>query len=407
MFNKTRSIILFVVLAFVSTAYAAAPEQWVATWGSSQLKPAGADIIPPHTFDHATIRQAVHVSLGGEKLRLRLSNVFGEKPLVFESIQIARSGGKPGTIAAGSSVAVQCNGATSITVPAGAEYLSDPIAMHLAPMSDVVVTMLIEHAPETVTFHAGARATAFLAAGDHLTDETLPSPRTFVHWYFLSGVEVATAAARSSVVVLGDSITDGHGATDNANDRWPDVLARRLVPLGVGVVNQGIGGNRILQDGLGPSALARFNRDVLSVPGVRSLIILEGINDLGVLSREGDVHQARHDRMVEDLEGAYMQMIAQAHAHGIRVYGATLTPYQGSDYYHPDARSESDRVRINQWIRTTHALDGVIDFDAAVSDPARAGHLAPQFDSGDHLHPGPAGYARMGEAIPLKLLTTH
>jgi lysophospholipase L1-like esterase len=398
-----RLVLFLVAVSMGLPAFAAAPERWVTTWGSSQLKPSGGDIPPSHAMDHTTLRQVVHLTLGGDQLRLRLSNVFGERPLILQSVQVARLGSGPGTITPDSSVAVRYKGAATISIPAGAEYLSDSIAMHAGPLSDVVVTMLIESAPETVTFHAGARATSFLAMGDHLVAAQMPAPRTFVHWYFLSGVEVLASASSSSVVVLGDSITDGHGATDNANDRWPDVFARRLVPLGFGVVNQGIGGNRILADGLGPSALSRFDRDVLRVHGIRSLIILEGINDLGTLSREGDQPQSRHDGLVEELKAAFLQMIAKAHAHGIKVYGGTLTPYLGSDYYHPDARSEADRVRLNEWIRTSHAFDGVIDFDAAVSDPAHVGHLAPEFDGGDHLHPGPAGYARMGEAVSLKL----
>ncbi|SFS12753.1 Lysophospholipase L1 [Granulicella pectinivorans] len=399
------AVVVLVLVAMGAPADAAAPEQWVTTWGSSQLKPVGADLFPSHAMDHATLRQVVHVSLGGERFRLRLSNVFGERPLVLQSVSVARAGVGPGTIVSGSNEVVRCHGATTISIPAGAEYVSDAIAMPLKPLSDVVVTMLIEYAPESVTFHAGARATSFLAAGEHAGDVRLPSPRTFVHWYFLAGVEVATHGSRGAVVVLGDSITDGHGATDDANDRWPDVLAHRLAPLGFGVVNEGIGGNRILADGLGPSALSRFDRDVLSVAGVRSLILLEGINDLGTLSREDPQPVSRHVSLVEELEGAFLQMITRAHAHGIRVYGGTLTPYLGSDYYHPDARAEADRVALNQWIRTSQAFDGVIDFDAAVSDPARAGHLAPAFDSGDHLHPGPAGYARMGEAVPLPLFS--
>jgi lysophospholipase L1-like esterase len=275
--------------------------------------------------------------------------------------------------------------------------------MSSAPLSDLVVTMMIESAPEGVTFHSGARATSFLLSGDHVADAQFISPQTLTHWYFLAGVEVAGGKDVGAVVTLGDSITDGHGATTDANERWPDVLARRLVGDGVGVVNQGIGGNRVLQDSLGPNALARFDRDVLSTPGVRYLIILEGINDLGGLDRFEEHSKETHDALVEELKGAFRQMVERAHAHGIRVYGATLTPYLGSGYYHPSVRSEEDRQNLNRWIRTSSTFDDVIDFDALVRDPSDSDHLAPESDSGDHLHPGPAGYKRMGEGISLKL----
>ena len=210
-----------------------------------------------------------------------------------------------------------------------------------------------------------------------------------------------------SVVVLGDSITDGHGATTNGNDRWTDVLASRLqqspATRNIGVFNAGIGGNHLLTDGLGPNALARFDRDVLAPAGVRWLIVFEGVNDLGGLTRTGEVPPAEHAALVQRLIAAYQQIIARAHAHGLRVIGATITPYAGSDYYHPGPLNEKDRQTLNDWIRATGHFDAVIDFDAVVRDPHQPDHLLPAYDCGDHLHPSPAGYRAMGEAISLSL----
>jgi lysophospholipase L1-like esterase len=209
------------------------------------------------------------------------------------------------------------------------------------------------------------------------------------------------------VVALGDSTTDGHAATTNGNDRWPDVLAARLQASkktqDVGVSNQGIGGNHLLTDGLGPNVLARFDRDVLAPAGVRWLIVFEGVNDLGGLARNGEVSADQHTALVEKVIAAYEQIIARAHAHGLRVYGATITPYTGSDYYHPGQWSEADRQAVNAWIRAAGHFDAVIDFDAVVRDPAHPEHLLPAFDCGDHLHPSPAGYKALGESIPLSL----
>jgi lysophospholipase L1-like esterase len=209
------------------------------------------------------------------------------------------------------------------------------------------------------------------------------------------------------VVVLGDSITDGHGATTNGNDRWTDVLAGRLqgpaATRNIGVSNQGIGGNHLLTDGLGPNALARFDRDVLAPAAVRWVIVFEGVNDLGALARDGEVAAAQHEALVRRVIAAYQQIIARAHAHGLRVFGATITPYVGSGYYHPGPLSEADRQAVNRWVRANGNFDAVVDFDSEVRDPQHPDQLLPAYDCGDHLHPSPAGYKAMGDAIPLSL----
>ena len=222
--------------------------------------------------------------------------------------------------------------------------------------------------------------------------------------------DVAAPAQAAAVVTLGDSITDGHGATTNGNDRWPDVLARRLqgtpATKTVSVLNHGIGGNRLLLDGLGPNALARFDRDVVAQTGVRYVIVFEGVNDLGTLTRDAPASAAEHKALVDRIESAYEQMILRAHAHGIRVIGATITPYGGSGYYHPNAENDADRQAINAWIRDPKHFDAVVDFDKVVRDPAQPDRLNPAFDSGDHLHPSAVGYKAMGEAIPLTMFSS-
>jgi lysophospholipase L1-like esterase len=235
----------------------------------------------------------------------------------------------------------------------------------------------------------------------------LPAAQSIDHWYFLSGVDVGVETAAAAVVALGDSITDGHGATTNGNDRWPDVLAARLqrnpASRRVSVLNEGIGGNRLLADGTGPNALARFDRDVLAQDGVRYLIVLEGINDIGTLTRTKVASEAQHDELVRQLIEAYRQITLRAHAHGIRVIGATILPFTGSDYYHPSPANETDRTLVNAWIRAPGHFDAVLDFDKVAADPAHPERLRADYDIGDHLHPSPAGYRAMADAIPLEL----
>ena len=288
-------------------------------------------------------------------------------------------------------------------IPTGAEYISDAVSMTVAPLSDVTITIVIEKAPNSITTHSGARATSFLVSGNHALEERLSSPESFAHWYFLADIDVQAGPSTVSVVTLGDSITDGHGASTDANERWPDVLAARLAQERIGVVNRGIGGNRVLDDGLGPNALSRFDRDVLATSGARYLIVLEGVNDLGGLDRNATHPAEAHTVLVKVLEAAFVQMVARAHAQGITVFGGTVMPYRGSNFYHPSDQSEADRNALNQWIRTSGVFDAVIDFDEAMRDPAQPARLDPAVDSGDHLHPNPAGYKRMGELIPLNL----
>jgi lysophospholipase L1-like esterase len=366
--------------------------------------------MPSEDLSDATLRQIVHLSAGGVELRVHLSNVFGTEPLHITSVHIARPlAPDSSAIDPQSDRALTFAGAPDVTIPAGAEFVSDPIAFTLPALSDLAVSLHLDAPPARETSHPGSRATSWYVHGDAASAPTLLNPSKVDHWFQLSEIDVEADPGAASVVALGDSITDGHAATTNGNNRWTDVLAARLQhspsTRTIGVSNQGIGGNHLLTDGLGPNALARFDRDVLAPAGVRWVILLEGVNDLGGLTRDGEVSSEKHAALVQRILAAYQQIIARAHAHGIRVFGATITPYVGSDYYHPGPLSEADRQTINAWIRASEHFDAVIDFDRVVRDPLHLDRLLPAYDSGDHLHPSPAGYKAMGEAIPLSLFT--
>jgi lysophospholipase L1-like esterase len=389
------------------------PEQhWVGSWASSQQTPETSNSLPPEDLRDATLRQIVHLSIGGTELRVHISNAFGTSPLRVGAVHIARAlsaspGSMPGSIEAGSDTALSFAGNPDVIIPAGADYISDPVACPIAPLSDLAITMYLAAPPEGETSHPGSRATSYLLHGDAVAALELPGAKRFDHWFFISGVDVEAGPKAAAIVTLGDSITDGHGATTNGNDRWPDVLAHRLqadpATRSIAVLNQGIGGNRLLLDGLGPNALARFDRDVLAPAEVRYAIVLEGVNDLGTATYAGEISQAEHDALVGRMIAAYGQMIERAHTHGIRIGGATLTPFNGSGYYQPFQRNEADRQRINAWIRAPGDFDFVVDLDKVVRDPAQPDRLLPAYDSGDRLHPSPAGYKAMGDAIPLSI----
>jgi lysophospholipase L1-like esterase len=389
-------------------AHAAGPQTWVASWGASQQIPEPQNALAPDDLADATVRQIFHLSVGGTALRVHLSNAFGTTALHVTAAHIARPVSRASAeIVAGSDKALTFAGNGEVTIPPGGEYVSDEVEMPVAALSDVAVSFHLMNAPARQTSHPGSRATTWFVHGDVVDAATLKDAKHVDHWFQVSEIDVLAAAGAATVVALGDSITDGHGATTNGNDRWTDVLAARLQggkkTRNLGVSNQGIGGNHLLTDGLGPNVLARFDRDVLAPAGARWVIVFEGVNDLGGLARTGEVTAAEHAAMVQHVTAAYEQIVLRAHAHGLKVIGATITPYVGSDYYHPGSTSEADRQAVNQWIRAAGHFDAVVDFDAVVRDPQRPDHLLPGFDCGDHLHPSPAGYKAMGEAIPLAL----
>ena len=396
---------LALVLAAVSVmgvkaSAAAQPDHWVGTWATAPLgeanTPAG-----PGTSD-MTLREIVHVSRGGERVRVEFTNEFGTDLLTIGAAHIALSAGGS-EIKLGSANALTFNGKSSITIPVGAMVISDPADLKLPVLSDLAISIFIPTQPlRTVTQHTFADQTNYIATGDVVGEKTLTAPEKFAQWRFVKGVDVLGGANDGAIVTLGDSITDGAYATENGNARWPDVLARRLQAdkklAGLGVLNQGIGGNRVLHEGYGPSAEARFDRDVLSQAGVKYVVIMEGINDIGNATSPTNPHDpVTADEMIAGLA----QLVERAHVHGIKVIGATLTPYVGAKYQ-SDA-GEKIRVAVNDWIRTNKSLDGLIDFDLVTRDPANPSMFLPVMDHGDHLHPGDAGYKAMGESVDLKL----
>jgi lysophospholipase L1-like esterase len=386
----------------------AAQARWVGSWAASQQLVEPRNALSPDDLRDATLRQIVHLSLGGSEIRLHLSNRFGTVPLHMTAVHVARSI-SPGSskIAPESDRAFTFSGSPEVTIPPHADYISDPILFPVEAFSDIAITLHINPAPDEQTGHPGSRATSYVAHGESVSAPELPAAITVEHWYFIAGIDVAASPKVGAVVVLGDSITDGHGATTNGNDRWTDILAQRLqtspAARDLSVLNQAIGGNHLLTDGLGANVLARFDHDVIAQPGVRYLIVLEGINDIGALAREGETSQSEHDTLVRRITAAYEQIVARAHTDNIQVIGATIMPFAGSNYYHPGSASEADRQAINQWIRTPGHFDAVIDFDEVSRDPEHRERLLPAFDSGDHLHPSPAGYSAMGKAVPLSL----
>ena len=402
-------VLLCVAMGFAAGHVWAQPSvHWVGSWAASQQTPETANLLDPELMRDATLRQIVHLSVGGSQLRVRVSNAFGTQPLHLTAVRVARPvSASSAAIEAASDTAVMFNEAADVTIPAGAEYVSDTVTFSAAPLSSLAISIHFDQPPVGETGHPGSRATSYVAHGDLVSAADLPDAKKVEHWYQVSGVDVVAPAKTAAVVTLGDSITDGHGATTNGNDRWTDVLSARMQAdkstRMMGVLNEGIGGNRLLLDGLGPNALARFDRDVVAQTSVRAVIVLEGVNDLGTLTRDHDVSPEEHVALVKRIEGAYAQMVERAHAHGIRVIGATILPYGGSKYYHPGPKSEADRAAINAWIRDPAHFDAVVDFDQLMRDPAHPNALLPAYDSGDGLHPSPVGYKAMGEAIPLKL----
>jgi lysophospholipase L1-like esterase len=386
----------------------AKPQVWVASWGASQQIPEPQNAMATDDLRDATVRQIFHLSLGGSALRVHVSNAFGTEALHFTSVHIARPVSvSSAAIDPATDRALTFSGNSEVTVAPAAEFISDPVDYPVAALSDLSVTFHLDAPPDRQTGHPGSRATSYFVHGDFVPAPSLPDAKHFDHWYQLSAIDVLASSGAASIVALGDSITDGHGATTNGNDRWTDVLAQRLQTSpgtrNTGVSNQGIGGNHLLTDGLGPNALARFDRDALAPAGVRWLVLFEGVNDLGGLARTGEVTPAEHAALVKRVLAAYEQIVLRAHAHGIRVFGATVTPYVGSEYYHPSPLSEADRQAVNTWIRAAGHFDAVIDFDGVVRDPQHPDHLLSAFDCGDHLHLSPSGYKAMGEAVPLSL----
>ena len=389
---------------------------WVGTWAASPMD-GTVNAFNPSTcpagsgqFTNQTVRNIVYTSAGGDRVRIRLSNAFGTAPLTIgdASVAVAETGAEtvPGTMRQ-----LQFSGQTSVTIPAGAEVVSDPVELTVQPLEDLAVSVYVPSMSGPATYHATAQQDSFVSAsGDFATTDSAASyPTTITCWMFADGVDVpGSARVTGSVVAFGDSITDGFQSDTNANDRWPNVLARRLDAIGgptLSVVDEGISGNQVLTDSAfaGVSALHRLTRDVLDQPGAKVVILLEGINDIGFT----DLGLDNPPATAASIEAGYEQIIAAVHAHGMRIYAGTLTPFltlpvPTSGYQ--DAAGEVIREQVNHWILTSHAFDGVINFAAALADPSDPQAYNPVYDSGDHLHPDDVGYNVMGDLIPLSLL---
>ena len=377
---------------------------WVAAWSASPM-PADASPDGVNTgFSNETLREVAQLGLGGRRLRVRLSNAYGAAPLRVDAAHAALGAGAAGTVP-GSDRALSFNGAAVVVIPAGASVLSDPLELEVTPFADLAVSLYFSQTTGPVTWHQLATQTSFISTpGDATAAVLFPLASTTTSLYVLSGVEVEAPRDARAVVVLGDSLTDGYGSTVDAHHRWTDFLARRLAARkhggAVAVLNGGISGNRLLHDVVGPNALARFDRDVLGQAGVTRLVVLEGINDLGL---PGYLRRPAEEVGGKALIGALRQLIARAHAQRLKIYGATLTPFEGSGepYYSPSG--EAQREVVNAWIRSSGEFDAILDFDRLLRDPDHPGRLLPAYDGGDHLHPNDAGYAAMAGSVELAL----
>jgi lysophospholipase L1-like esterase len=394
------SLLLIPFLVAPSASAGKSDTHWVGTWSSAPYSIGNAN---NHFADDTTLREIVHVSIGGSSLRIVLSNAFGTTNLKIGGANVALAG--TGGAIKGTAVPALFHGQPTVEIPAGAEIVSDPIALDLQPLSDLAVSIFVPgQTIANITQHGFADATNYQLSGSQLTSPDFAGATTVRSWQFLKTVEVLAASSDvAAIVAFGDSITDGAHSTVDKNMRWPDILARRLradkKTAHLAVLNEGIGGNHVLHDSSGgPNALARFDRDVLDQSGVKYLIILEGINDIG--------HAYGPDKpdnpiTAEQLEMALSQLIDRAHAHGIKVFGATLTPYVGAKYASPEG--EKVREAENDFILHSGKFDGVIDFAKATADPTDATRFATTAGSADSLHPGDSGYQSMADSIDLKL----
>jgi lysophospholipase L1-like esterase len=403
---------LFLLTLALASALAADKSHWVVTWGASpapQLDDEAQMRAAKLEFENQTLREIVHTSIGGNTVRVRFSNAFGKDAVEVGSAHIAVRD-KGAAIVAGSDRPLTFGGRPSVTIPANALVLSDPVKLDAPAAGDLAISVFIPGKRLGAGIHYSSQQTSYTASGDQTAAASIDNPATMTSWIFLTAVEVLAPGSASAVVAFGDSITDGARSTVDANHRWPDTLAARLLARHtrnqIAVLDAGIGGNRILHDAtanvrFGVNALARFDRDVLAQAGVKYLIILEGINDLG---HAGSSAPASETVSAEDLIEGMKQMIERAHEHGIKVFGATLTPFEGTPfngYFTPG--KEVQRKALNEFIRNGHAFDGVIDFEKAVRDPQHPDQMLAAYDGGDHLHPGDAGYKAMGDAIDLAL----
>lgn len=403
---------LALAMATGGEAAANAPDsqggQWLTSWYAAP-QPGWDNRFPlpmnvPSYLDQQSLRETVRLSAGGRRLRLVFSNRYGREPLTIGAVRVGLAGSAdPGR-------ALSFSGKPAASIPPGAVLTSDPIAFHVPPLAHLAVTSYLPSRTAVTSFHWGAQQTVQVAAGNVTTATRFPESARVHGRLFLSAVMVEAAKGGRTVVALGDSITDGNGSSPDQDRRWPDFLAQRLAPRGIAVANAGISGARLLRDGMGQNALARLEQDVLSQPGVSHLIVLLGINDIGWPG--SPFAPAERAVTLDALTAGYRQLVAAAHTRGVRVTAGTLPPFEGAlegtpyaGHYSPD--KEALRQQLNHWIRSSGLFDAVVDFDAVLRDPARPTRMRAEFDSGDHLHPGDAGYRAMAAAIDISSMTAH
>ena len=399
-------IALLGVIVCLPSELPAADGHWVTTWGTApQLTEPGN--LPPVPLAHSTLRQFVRPSIGGKQIRVRFANNYGTNAVVINAARVALAPSTAsignGDIITATDKALTFRGAPGVVIPRGESVFSDPIEFNLPALTNVAISIYFGNiSATTINGHPGSRTTSFIQSSNVISVASMPTASKTKHWYIITGIEVLADSSSRTIAILGDSITDGRGSTDDGNNRWPDILTERLATnaptANVGVVNLGIGGNAIF-GGLGPAAVNRFDRDILGQSGVRYFILFEGVNDIG--SGSSSMTTATN------LVNAYAQMATKAKARGIRCYGATITPFGGNGYY--STVHEEERQFVNAWFRTNTVFDGVIDFDAAVRDPVTLTNFQAAFFPGvnanDWLHLNPAGYKAMADAIDLNLFT--
>jgi lysophospholipase L1-like esterase len=389
---------------------------WVSVWGASEYAPFKFIPGPPESaIADKTIRMVVRTSIGGSRLRIRLSNAFGSSALTVGAAHVALTDNES-KILPGTDRALTFGGSPKVNVPVGAPAISDPIDLPIKPLAELSVSIYLPTSTSVEDSHRGAQHDSYISGpGDLTSSLELPNSEAKNSWYFLSSIEMWEPETTTTTVAFGDSITEGSNNPKSPYSDYPDQLAMRVArgekSSGIAVVNEGIGGNRILHDGAGRSALARFDKDVLSHPGVSNLIVLLGVNDIGfprvrmselkIPNVTGNLFASERVSASEIIWGL-QQIIARGHEHGIRVYGATIMPFEGTNAY--DLEGNAIREEVNKWIRGANAFDRVFDFDELVRDPDHPAKLRAAFDSGDHIHPNPAGYKAMADAIPLSLL---
>jgi lysophospholipase L1-like esterase len=398
-------------LAFTSVSLAAGHKHWVVTWGASASPQQDEAQMRTEklAYENQTLREIVHSSIGGDTVRVRLSNAYGKQAVEIGAAHIALSA-KGADVVPGSDHVLTFSGRATVSIPPNAMVVSDPVKLNVPAAHDVAVSLFLPKPSVGAGIHYSAQQTTYIGQGNLTVSASIPQATTVESWVFLSDLDVMAPERASTLVAFGDSITDGAHSTTDANHRWPNFLSDRLLARPgrreIGVLDAGIGGNRILHDAasnvrFGVNALARFDRDVLAQPGVQYVVVLEGINDLG---HAGTSAPKSETVSAEDIIAGLEQMAQRAHGNGLKIFGATLTPFEGTafpGYFTPE--KEVKRKAVNEWIRTGKAFDGFIDFDKAVRDPNHPDRMLAAYDSGDHLHPNDAGYKAMGDAVDLSL----